>query len=628
MGIALVGVLGWGGSGVPVHGSPVRSETGLAPAVGDPSARYRHQLDDDLIEPWFETPSVVVGSGPDVGTLSSADPLGLLHGYGLGRAVSLGTDRIALWVCDVPAGSTDRFYAQFGGSRVAVDGPAVAAHLQAATAGWFATASQGRYTATFTAVGRIALSTSEGPNDCLVRAVAASGPPYTNVLAVDTVPCRCGFAGPGTVRWSGGQLSGADLSSPPSSTRRAAWVGGGAVTGDAFVVLHELGHTLHWPHSFLGPSEYDNPVDIMSGAFGPVHTLAINRYASGWIDPAQVHVHRSGVRELRLTPPGSSGTQLLVLPGPTDLTFATVEARPARGIDAGLRDEGLAVHLVDQRQSACGAAVPGGCPGIWRRQGQAVGPAGGRAHVLRTGEQLTVNGATVRVDGVDASGSYTVTVRTGTTPLPSVHEPLVRAAHQDLLGRAPTAAEVQHWVGRLDTGLAVHHFLQELADSDAWLGATIDQMYRDTLGRAGDGSGRAYWIDRLRRRQLTVAAVAALFYASEEYYGGRGGADPDRWVNDLYVKLLGRGGDPDGVRHWASTSAVNGRPVVALLLYQSEESRRVRVRALYQRLLGRDPDPGGHAYWAAQVLQRGDLTLAVDLAASPEYAARAAARFG
>ena len=31
-------------------------------------------------------------------------------------------------------------------------------------------------------------------------------------------------------------------------------------------VAHELGHTLHWPHSFSGllGTEYDNPTDVMS----------------------------------------------------------------------------------------------------------------------------------------------------------------------------------------------------------------------------------------------------------------------------------------------------------------------------------------------------------------------------
>ena len=66
---------------------------------------------------------------------------------------------------------------------------------------------------------------------------------------------------------------------------------------------------------------------------------------------------------------------------------------------------------------------------------------------------------------------------------------------------------------------------------------------------------------------------------------------------------------------------------VALRFYQSEESRFTRVAGLYQALLGRAPDPDGQAYWARRILRDGDLVLAADLAASPEYFDRAQVRF-
>ncbi len=55
-------------------------------------------------------------------------------------------------------------------------------------------------------------------------------------------------------------------------THRGAWVGGGSTAESQLlnpsVVVHEIGHTLHWPHSYLANAnydEYDNPVDVMSG---------------------------------------------------------------------------------------------------------------------------------------------------------------------------------------------------------------------------------------------------------------------------------------------------------------------------------------------------------------------------
>ena len=65
---------------------------------------------------------------------------------------------------------------------------------------------------------------------------------------------------------------GALVAGAPNVTRRGAWVGGGSTAESQLlnpsVVAHEIGHTLHWPHSYLADGsydEYDNPVDVMSG---------------------------------------------------------------------------------------------------------------------------------------------------------------------------------------------------------------------------------------------------------------------------------------------------------------------------------------------------------------------------
>ena len=66
---------------------------------------------------------------------------------------------------------------------------------------------------------------------------------------------------------------------------------------------------------------------------------------------------------------------------------------------------------------------------------------------------------------------------------------------------------------------------------------------------------------------------------------------------------------------------------MARQFYGSLESRRARVDALYQALLGRTPDTSGRTYWAAKIATEGDLALAVNLAASNEYATKAKTRF-
>ena len=72
---------------------------------------------------------------------------------------------------------------------------------------------------------------------------------------------------------------------------------------------------------------------------------------------------------------------------------------------------------------------------------------------------------------------------------------------------------------------------------------------------------------------------------------------------------------------------IRDRSGVAFEFFQSQESRLTRVQALYAALLGRSPDPGGWSLWADIIVGSGDISLAVSLAASPEYELRAQARY-
>jgi hypothetical protein len=157
-----------------------------------------------------------------------------------------------------------------------------------------------------------------------------------------------------------------------------------------------------------------------------------------------------------------------------------------------------------------------------------------------------------------------------------------------------------------------------LVESDEWLSRIVTDLYLDTLGRAPDAAGLAFWLGRLRAG-VSVASVAARFYSSDEYFDGSGGGTVETWVSDLYEELLGRAVDAGGLAYWTSQVPSRGRGWVAYQLFQSLESRRARVTDLYVRLLDREPDVAGRDYWADRVLTAGDLALAVSLASSEEY---------
>ncbi|QYG93466.1 DUF4214 domain-containing protein [Iamia sp. SCSIO 61187] len=224
--------------------------------------------------------------------------------------------------------------------------------------------------------------------------------------------------------------------------------------------------------------------------------------------------------------------------------------------------------------------------------------------------------------------STTTLVRAVTVAVaPDPASAFVTAAYTDLLGRVPTSEEHDRHVASIRAGGSRSALARELVVTDDRLAKIVGDLYRDTLGRDPDDAGQAFWVERLRAGEQTVAEVTATFYASAEHFTGLGGGTIPTWVDHLYQHVLGRAPDPGGRDFWVDRASRLGRRSVALSLHESLESRRGRVTDLYLELLGRDPDTEGLAYWADHLRRRGDLALATHLVASSEYLTRAQTRF-
>lgn len=338
---------------------------------------------------------------------------------------AIGQDRIAVWVCDLPGEST------------VVDPGQVASWAQSSVAPYFADVSRGRYSVVFTGIAHIPLAPGEGTGDCEERARSMTGAPYTSFMITDNGDYGGGVGSPGLIgsaAFDRGPVEG----EPPTDTWRGFYVGGGSTSGTRLnpsVVVHEIGHTLHWPHSYSGQAdEYDNRVDVMSGEPDagwcefdsgffteywpcvPQHTLAFNRFAAGWVDGNQVAIQRSGTVNYTLDAPARGGVQFVALPDPGDgRSMLTIEARPAVGHDRFLEAEGVALHVIDQVPRS---GYPFGIDGIStdRRQKQALGAPESYEHVVGVGSSLTVHGVTVTVLG-RIGDTYEVTV-SGTYHMP------------------------------------------------------------------------------------------------------------------------------------------------------------------------------------------------------------------
>lgn len=390
--------------------------------------------------------SPTTGGGTTPEPNPGAEPVGTVQALiaGADELRYVGADQVAVWVCLVPRNSTG-----YTEEPVAATAEGVALWATTNVTSYYRNVSRNRYVPWFTAMGTIELAPGDTAFECNAKAAARTEAPFTNVLAVSNRADGGGFAGPGSAR---GLADG-----PPSETGRGMYLGGGTVFQfpSPTIAVHELGHTLSWPHSYLGSWEYDNSMDMMSGdpvnglctvettdgryryPCEPQHTVAFNRLAAGWIDDSQVQIHTGGTATYTLAPPAMAGVQLVAAPHAADeQALMTIEARPSVGYDRFADAEGVVVHRIDQRGTACGDDVwDGRCSGIVRRVAQARGPAdqgqcGGvlvdpcsTAHVIGVGESMTVNGVTIRVDA-RVGDSYRITV-TGTYRAPSALPQLV-----------------------------------------------------------------------------------------------------------------------------------------------------------------------------------------------------------
>ena len=175
-------------------------------------------------------------------------------------------------------------------------------------------------------------------------------------------------------------------------------------------IAHEIGHAIGWPHSFSGlredASQYDNPLDVMSATLsrnGPLRgrpqgTLAVNRLAAGWLRHDQIAVASEPRAVYRIAPLGGPGTQLVLVPIGEPGILMALDVRLSRSYDSGIRREGVAVHLIDERPSACG--LEGGCFGPRRRTQPllTIGQASPEYdHVLTVGDSVVYFGHRVEV---------------------------------------------------------------------------------------------------------------------------------------------------------------------------------------------------------------------------------------
>jgi hypothetical protein len=159
----------------------------------------------------------------------------------------------------------------------------------------------------------------------------------------------------------------------------------------------------------------------------------------------------------------------------------------------------------------------------------------------------------------------------------------VQALYNEVLGRTGQIAELDGWVGLLNSQ-GQHAVASGILRSSEALGRIVDAFYLRLLGRASDPSGRAGWISFLQSGN-TEEQLETLFLTSPEYISH---IDTD-YVQSLYLNILGRTGSAGELAAWYSNIQSLGLLGIANAFVTSPENRLNTVRGYFQTFLHRTP---------------------------------------
>ncbi|MBI4623801.1 MAG: DUF4214 domain-containing protein [Verrucomicrobia bacterium] len=150
----------------------------------------------------------------------------------------------------------------------------------------------------------------------------------------------------------------------------------------------------------------------------------------------------------------------------------------------------------------------------------------------------------------------------------------------------------------------------------------IDRAYRDVLGRGADPDGLRHYREKLLREGWTERLMIEDLQQSREARA----INPDEAIARAYREVLGREPDPNGLNHYRQQwrkGWTQGQ--IREDLRRSSEGREASIRPtiarVYRELLGREVDPGGYATYEKLMREKGwgERELRQAIMAGDEY---------
>jgi hypothetical protein len=224
-------------------------------------------------------------------------------------------------------------------------------------------------------------------------------------------------------------------------------------------------------------------------------------------------------------------------------------------------------------------------------------------------EHLFINNAIAVNASVGLDTQDRATAFAGLSPA----ERAVQALYLDALGRPGSKAELDVWVAVMPPGatalpLAV---VSGIEDSTEAFDHLVQSWFLNYLGRPALSAEEPIFVSLLtsgdsEEQVLSFILGSQEFYARAQSLISSGTAD-ERFVQALFLELLGRTGSPSEVAQIVNQLSQVGNGAVALIFLQSQEFRTIQFEGYFNSLLHRPDEPGDAPFLSGLVQSSIDI---------------------
>jgi hypothetical protein len=194
----------------------------------------------------------------------------------------------------------------------------------------------------------------------------------------------------------------------------------------------------------------------------------------------------------------------------------------------------------------------------------------------------------------------------------------VQSLYHSVLGRDGADFEVATWLVKMDSGMNRQQVAVGFLNSLEHRQDEVASYYQNFLHRVTDPSS-SFWVDKLQSGVSEEVVVEAIL-DSQEYQGAH--LDANSFISDLYIDVLGRQGESNGLTVWESVlNSGTSRNAVAAAFVQSAEAIEQIVQSDYIAFLHRPREQMTSDFWVNMLeAPNGSATdVAAGILSSPEY---------